>query len=97
MFRLNLNGRWQLSWCEPGEGEAKGWPADGPAGDHCVEATVPGDVHVDLLEAGLIEEPLYGQNAADCRWMETSLSRPMPSPTASNSTSAGSTARPMST
>jgi beta-mannosidase len=70
MFRLDLNGRWTLACCEPGEGEVKGWPADGPTRVRTVEAAVPGDVHVDLIEAGLIDEPLYGQNAPDCRWVE---------------------------
>ena len=70
MFRLDLNGRWTLGWCEPGLGEGEGWPQAGPGGKQIVEATVPGDVHVDLIEAGLIEEPLYGQNAPDCAWVE---------------------------
>ena len=70
MFRLDLDGRWTLAWCEPGVGEVRGWPEAGPAGVRLVEATVPGDVHVDLIEAGLIDEPLYGQNTPDCRWVE---------------------------
>ncbi len=70
MHTVNLNGRWRLGWCEPGEGERRGWPEQGPSGARLVEASVPGDVHLDLLEAGFIEEPLYGLNARDCGWME---------------------------
>ncbi|MFW6118756.1 MAG: beta-mannosidase [Planctomycetota bacterium] len=70
MHSLNLNGAWPLAWCEPGQGELRGWPETGPAGTELVEATVPGDVHLDLMAAGLLDEPLYGRNALECRWME---------------------------
>ncbi|MFO7956107.1 MAG: glycoside hydrolase family 2 protein [Candidatus Brocadiia bacterium] len=70
MHSLNLNGAWRLAWCEPGEGELRGWAETGPADTELVEATVPGDVHLDLMRAGLLEEPLYGRNAPECRWME---------------------------
>ncbi len=70
MHNLNLNGRWGLTWCEPGEGEARGWATGGLPPERRVEARVPGDVHLDLLEAGIIDEPLWGRNAEDCLWME---------------------------
>lgn len=70
MHSLSLNGAWRLAWCEPGEGEDLDWPQTGPAGPEIVRADVPGDVHLDLLDAGLLEEPLYGRHAPACRWME---------------------------
>jgi beta-mannosidase len=69
MQRIDLNGIWDLRYCDPGEGEQLGWP-EGAGDKEFVAATVPGDVHLDLAEAGMIEEPLHGRNAPDCRWME---------------------------
>jgi beta-mannosidase len=67
--RIDLNGIWALRYCDPGEGERLGWP-EGAGDKEFVAARVPGDVHVDLAEAGVIEEPLHGRNARDCAWME---------------------------
>jgi len=70
MHSLSLNGAWRLAWCEPGKGELRGWPETGPADTDLVDAAVPGDVHLDLMRAGLLDEPLYGRNAPACQWME---------------------------
>ncbi len=70
VFRLDLNGTWTLAWCEPGRGEERGWPTLGVECPNAVSATVPGDVHLDLIEAGVIDEPLHGLNSRDCAWME---------------------------
>jgi len=69
MKTITLNGTWQLCYCNPGEGETLGWPANGSQGHDFIVAQVPGDVHLDLLAAGLIEEPLYSRNALDCQWV----------------------------
>lgn len=34
-----------------------------------LQATVPGDVHLDLMRAGRIADPLVGDGAAHCRWI----------------------------
>ncbi len=70
MNRLSLDGTWSLRYCDPGAGERWGWPTAGLAGHQALAAHVPGDVHLDLVEAGLIPEPLYGCNAAALGWME---------------------------
>jgi beta-mannosidase len=67
---VDLNGAWDLAWCDPGQGEKIGWPNTGVGAAEHVTARVPGDVHMDLAEAGVIDEPLYGLNAPDCVWME---------------------------
>ena len=50
-----------------------GWTlsADGdvPYGDRPVPATVPGCVHLDLLEAGLIPDPYLDRNELDVAWI----------------------------
>lgn len=35
-----------------------------------IEATVPGGVHMDLFNAGLIENPYYEKNSLKCEWVE---------------------------
>jgi len=34
-----------------------------------IPVIVPGDIHLDLLEAGKIPDPYYSQNAEDCQWV----------------------------
>ena len=69
MRSVDLGGTWELRYCDPGEGERLGWP-EGAGEREFIAARVPGDVHLDLAAAGVIEEPLYGRNARDCAWME---------------------------
>ncbi len=38
--------------------------------DGWIKATVPGDIHIDLMNAGLLPDPLYGDNAEFYRWTE---------------------------
>lgn len=35
-----------------------------------IDAAVPGEVHLDLLEAGIIEDPYVKSNVLKCRWVE---------------------------
>ena len=35
-----------------------------------LEASVPGGVHLDLLKAGIIEDPYYELNSLKCEWVE---------------------------
>lgn len=58
MKRLSLNGEWSFRSDSDNE-----W----------LRAIVPGDVHLDLLRNGKIEDPLYGKNAERCRWIEEKI------------------------
>ena len=69
--RLSLDGQWQLEHCVPGAGESAGMHKPDYRPKDWIAATVPGDVHIDLVNAGLIKDPLYGRNAKDCYWMES--------------------------
>ena len=72
---LNLSGVWQLCWQDTCKDH---WQAL----DSGVKATkdsfwkesipcqVPGDVHIALTEAGIIEDPLVDVNSEKCRWVE---------------------------
>lgn len=35
-----------------------------------IDAVVPGEIHLDLLRAGIIDDPYVGINALKCRWVE---------------------------
>ena len=59
MKKLSLNGTWALSFEDPRSQKT----------EH-IDGQVPGDVHVDMMDAGLLEEPLYGLNMDKCRFME---------------------------
>jgi len=74
MDSLSLNGTWELTFrppspspFPPGEPDTGKLPAAGPP----IPATVPGNVELDLLAAGLIQEPSRGNNIYDLRKYET--------------------------
>jgi len=67
---LSLDGEWALRFCDAGQGEAANWPQTGVPDEGAYAAHVPGDVHLDMVRAGVIEEPLFGENAKQCEWME---------------------------
>jgi len=70
MAHIELNGTWKLGYFDPGDGLKEG--AHLPAYDDIawVSVAVPGEVHVALRDAGVIEDPFYDRNAEKCRWME---------------------------
>lgn len=61
-MKIDLNGSWQLYYhledgCMPStpeEMESAGWPQ--------IEAIVPGNVELDLVRAGIEEDPFYAEN-----------------------------------
>jgi beta-mannosidase len=71
MRSINLDGTWKLRWADGQRGgsivrfESAG---EDPSLDF--DAQVPGEVHLDLIRAGIIEEPAVGTNVLSCRWIE---------------------------
>src|SRR2546427_8028601 len=67
---MDLNGTWRLMDCDPGDGvRLRAFAAD--LDDHAwLAATVPGNVHTALVEAGRIEPPFFDMNVDACRWVE---------------------------
>lgn len=67
LWHLILSGPWHLYFGPQGEvksiDEAK-------EKFQCIPAVVPGDVYLDLLKAGLIEDPFFGRNYLDLRKYE---------------------------
>lgn len=64
---IDLGGPWRLSWA-PIQDAAGVPPCPSP-----IEGRVPGDVHDDLVRAGLLPEPLVGTNAPLHEWVEAAL------------------------
>lgn len=65
--RVDLDGTWRLSW-KAIEG-CEGVPECASA----IDGAVPGDVHQDLVNAGLLPEPLVGVNAPKHEWVERAV------------------------
>ncbi len=65
---LSLNGEWTLSfWKQPAqriEDPSKATP------EHTIKATVPGNVELDMLKAGLIKDPLFADHVYKLRKYE---------------------------
>src|SRR6266511_573208 len=71
MHSINLDGIWSVRpepFSRIGEAgladvlrQQAGW----------LPAQVPGEIHLDLIQAGQMPEPSVGTNMPDCRWPET--------------------------
>jgi beta-mannosidase len=55
-----LDHGWQFRQLKPGANDESGW----------LPATVPGDVHLDLLANKKIADPFYRDNEAKLQWIE---------------------------
>lgn len=67
---VSLNGEWHLAGFDEGCGNLVDPAAQSAAGAITAAATVPGEVHVDLLRAGLIADPFYAADADLAQWVE---------------------------
>ncbi len=61
---LSLDGEWQLTGYGSGEAAKAGGEAE-----FSLAATVPGDVHLDLLRTGQLPDPYFSENALECQWV----------------------------
>jgi len=66
----NLNGEWLLTWTDGQRGREEHALRDSPDPSRFIPASVPGEVHLDLMRAGLIQEPCEGLNVLAARWVE---------------------------
>ena len=66
MHRIEVQGKWKIKPIEPGA------PADDLnriMDDSWIDANVPGDIHNDLFNAGLIPDPYFSDNSLKCGWV----------------------------
>jgi beta-mannosidase len=68
---IDLCGTWELFWTDYERGRGVGQLAEiNPKRDQPLAAEVPGEVHLDLIKAGLLDEPSVGLNCLKARWVE---------------------------
>nr|WP_127586523.1 hypothetical protein [Paenibacillus koleovorans] len=67
--RLDLNADWQLTWENVSCG-VSGASAVSAKMENWLHCALPVDVHMPLLEAGLIPEPLVGDQSFASEWIE---------------------------
>ncbi|RMD78168.1 MAG: beta-mannosidase, partial [Lentisphaerae bacterium] len=70
MFSQDLNGTWQLRHEHLAVAGIEGYHCVHEKANDWLAATVPGEVHLDLIQAGLMEEPLVSDHAFQARWPE---------------------------
>jgi beta-mannosidase len=73
-LKLNLNGPWKLRWNDQLRGAALSrLLVEEPDLSRALIAQVPGSVHLDLMRAGLIDEPAEGLASYQARWVEETV------------------------
>jgi beta-mannosidase len=69
--KITLDGTWQLRWNDGTRGGAVSrLLVDRPEMQRALSAQVPGSVHLDLMRAGLLDDPNEGLNVLKARWVE---------------------------
>ena len=64
-----LDKNWLLRYCDHGRGERFDFHSEQKT-EGWLPAVVPGDVHLDLMAAGIIADPFFGLESDHCLWME---------------------------
>ncbi|RXZ01725.1 beta-mannosidase [Fictibacillus sp. S7] len=67
---MKLSGEWKLKWFEPGKVPSLEIAAPSYIDHFWMGASVPGDVHSELLKKRLIEDPFVGHNDLASSWVE---------------------------
>lgn len=71
---FDLNGDWQLRWYNGQRGDAL--PRilqERPEMHRALTGRVPGSVHLDLMRAGLLDDPNTGLNVLKARWVQENV------------------------
>ena len=69
--RISLNGTWELRWLDGQRGgDVERVLGTNPDQRLAMQARVPGEVHLDLARAGIIDEPNDGLSVLQARWVE---------------------------
>lgn len=69
MHTLDLNGTWKLRWSD-GQRHRTEQAETGPLDLRWIDATVPGEVHLEAMKQGWIGDPAVGTNVLAARWVE---------------------------
>ncbi|MCL1857106.1 MAG: hypothetical protein FWF84_05660 [Kiritimatiellaeota bacterium] len=73
MKTQSLDGMWKVRWADGTRGREA--HAEIPVADdaYYFDAEVPGEIHRDMIRAGIIREPTEGLNHLACRWVEETV------------------------
>ena len=67
---IDLSGEWKLSWADGQRGHIEYERLIEMNQRKWIKAKVPGEVHMDLWNAGIIEDPYIQANCLSSRWVE---------------------------
>ena len=70
---LSLDGAWKIRACDDLHGRPTHYVGPGADLTHFVDAVVPGEVHLDLMRAGIIADTNLGTAVREARWVEESV------------------------
>jgi len=70
---MDLNGTWKIRWADGQRGRMEFAQRDVADMDKYFDATVPGEIHLDLWRQGVIADPYVGTGVLACRWVEEML------------------------
>ena len=65
-----LNGEWDLYWDDGLRGGQQYWPDPNHLSYKKWKAQVPGEVHLDLMRQGVLDDVYTGLGAYQARWVE---------------------------
>ncbi len=68
--KIDLNGDWKVRWADGQRGGLNFHRDEQMDPVRWIEAQVPGEIHLDLIKAGIIEEPYTGTNCLKSRWVD---------------------------
>lgn len=68
--KTSLDGIWKLKGVDGGRGSPSAYCTGHLDERTFIDANVPGQVHLDLMRHGIIEDPRVGLNALKARWVE---------------------------
>ena len=68
---IDLNGTWTVCPEDISCTDQAGLEHVLRSTDGWIDAIVPGEIHLDLIRAGQMAEPVVSNNAPECRWPET--------------------------
>jgi beta-mannosidase len=70
---LDLDGTWQVRWTDGQRGRTAYAERAETDPVRYIEARVPGEIHLDVMRAGWIDDPRVGTNCLAARWVEECL------------------------
>jgi beta-mannosidase len=73
LSKLDLNGTWKARGFDFQHGSPEGYLGPGANERVFIDARVPGDIHLDLQNVGLVGDPNIGLEAQNQRWVEEQI------------------------